>query len=82
VLCAERQRLLHAYCDAARAYYEAVRDLASNAGFAIGADFEHLRRGCRRQWEQLENARVTLARHEANHYCDRPDFAQFETQDR
>lgn len=72
----ERQRLLIDYRDAARRYSEAVRDLVEMVGLDLNADFELLRRNCRKTLETAEQARVALHRHETNHFCDRTDFVQ------
>lgn len=71
LICPERQRLLVVYGDTVRTYYEAARTLVETLNVAMGADVDLLRRTCRRAWEQAEQARIALNRHEANHFCDR-----------
>lgn len=75
MICPERQRLLTDYSDSASQYSEAVRALVDMISGAVGADIDLLRRNTRKAHEQVEQARLTLFRHEANHFCDRADFA-------
>jgi len=74
MICPERARLLIDYRDAVHRYSETVRDLVEAIGLGIG-DYESLRRLVKESWDAAERARVTLARHEANHFCDRRDFS-------
>ena len=64
------------YRDAVHRYSERVRDLVEAIGLDINVPEEQLRRKMRQAWDAAEKARLALARHEANHLCDRPDFAE------
>lgn len=79
MLCPERVRLLVDYRDAVHRYFESVHDLVEMIGFEIDADVEPLRRKVRESWDSSEKARMTLARHEGNHFCDRRDFKPAES---
>jgi len=74
VICPQRQRLLVNYRDTTHRYSEAVRDLVEMVGLGVAADFDLLRRNCRRTLDTAEQARLALNRHEADHFCDRDDF--------
>lgn len=74
MLCQERARLLIDYRNAVHGYSERVHNLVEAIGLGINAPEEPLRRKIREAWDAAENARLALARHEANHLCDRPDF--------
>lgn len=71
MICPERLRLLIDYRDAAHRYSEAVRDLVEMVGLGLDGDIDLFRGGCSKIWHQTEQARLALARHEANHFCDR-----------
>lgn len=75
-MCAERQSLLTAYSQAARAYADSVCKITDLVGLGLGAEVAVLRGACRSAWEAVERARLALSRHEADHGCDRPDFAE------
>jgi hypothetical protein len=74
VICEERQRLLVEYRDSARRYSEVVCRLVETVGLELNTDIELLRRKCRAASTAVEQARLALHRHEADHFCDRPDF--------
>jgi hypothetical protein len=74
LICPERQRLLIDYRDAAFRYSEAVCKFVEMIGLELNADLELLRRNCRSTAATVEQARLALHRHEANHFCDRLDF--------
>jgi len=73
--CEERRILLSDYSKAARAYADSVGKMTDLAGLGLRPEFDLLRRTCRTAWEASERARLALYRHEANHGCDRSDFA-------
>jgi len=74
VICAVRLRLAIDHRDRTRVYSEAVRKLTDLLGYGLESEVSVLRRACRVEWEASEKARVTLARHEADHFCDRDGF--------
>ena len=74
MLCPERERLLVDYRDTLHSYSERVRDLVEMVGLGINADMDLLRRKVRDAHERAEKARMSLHRHEADHFCDRLDF--------
>lgn len=74
-MCSERRTLLSGYSDAASAYADSVRKMTDLVGLGLSSEVDLLRRGCRSAWEAAERARLALSRHEANHGCDRSDFA-------
>ncbi len=74
MVCPERARLLIDYRDAVHRYSDRVQDLVEMIGLDINADAELLRRRVREAWDASEKARVSLARHEGGHFCDRSDF--------
>ena len=71
MICPERKLLLVEYADAVRVHYEAVRKMIDMADAALGSDLDLIRLHCRNALEQAEQARLTLHRHELNHFCDR-----------
>jgi hypothetical protein len=73
MLCPERQRLLINHRDTVQEYAGHVRDFVERVGLEVG-ESQLLRIRCAEAWERAEKARVALSRHEANHFCDRPDF--------
>ncbi len=77
MLCPERKRLLEDYQSTVKRYSERVTDLVDKAKAALGDDLNLLRRNCRTAWEEAEQARLQLARHEAIHYCDRPELLEY-----
>lgn len=70
-ICEERARLLRGYADGARSYadrVELLRDLIeSGSDQGVG----EARRNCRAAWDETEQSRLALYRHEADHQCDR-----------
>lgn len=62
-----------------RSYSQNVDELVEWIAFEIEADAEPLRRKVRESWDTAEQARVTLSRHEANHFCDLGDFQPSKT---
>ncbi len=80
MVCPERSRLLINYRDAVHHYSECVHDLVEMIALEIvGTDTDMLRRRVREAWDASEKARVSVARHEANHFCDRDDFKPAES---
>jgi hypothetical protein len=74
MLCPERQLLQAEYLAAAEQYSECVRDFLDAGKLSVNADVERVRMSCSRALAVYERARLALARHEADHSCDRPDF--------
>ena len=75
MLCPERARLLIDYRDAVHRYSERVHDLVDTIGLEIKDDVQLLRRRVKEAWDATEKARMAVHRHEADHSCDRVDFA-------
>jgi hypothetical protein len=75
MLCPERLRLVTDYRETTRAYADSVRKMTDLVGLGIESEVDLLRRTCRVAWDATEQARLALFRHEANHGCDRTDFA-------
>lgn len=75
MLCAERHVLLSDYHETARVYADSVRKMTDLVGLGIDSEVDLLRRACKVAWEDAEHARLALHRHEADHGCDRWDFA-------
>jgi hypothetical protein len=73
-MCPERIRLVADYRETTRTYADFVRKMTDLVGLGIESEVDLLQRSCRLSWEAAEKARVALFRHEANHYCNRPDF--------
>lgn len=74
MICPERLRLFSDYRETARNYSEQVRKMADLLHAGASCEIDVLRRACRVAWETAERARLALACHEANHFCDRNDF--------
>jgi len=74
VICPERLCLVADYRETTRNYSDQVRKLADLLHAGAACEIDVLRRACRTAWELAEKARLALARHEANHFCDRIDF--------
>ncbi len=74
VICAVRLRLAIDHREATRVYSEAVCKMTDLLGLGLESEVSLLRRVCRIEWEASEKARLTLARHEADHFCDRDSF--------
>jgi hypothetical protein len=70
-ICQERHRLLKEYHDSAVAYADAVRNMSDVISAGLDSEIQVARRVCRNAWNVVEQARVTLFRHEADHCCDR-----------
>lgn len=75
-MCSERQVLLSSYSSAARSYADSVCKMTELVDLGLASKVEVLRRACRSAWDVAESARLALSRHEANHGCDRSDFAE------
>lgn len=75
MICAERRVLLFDYQETTRVYAESVSKMTDLVGLGIDTEVALLRRVCKTAWEACEQARLKLYRHEANHGCDRADFA-------
>lgn len=75
-MCSERRALLSDYSETARVYADSVRKMTELLGLSLGSEVDLLRRNCRSSWEAAERSRLALSRHEANHGCDRSDFAE------
>ena len=75
VTCPERLRLAREYRDSCLVYSEAVRKMTDLICKGVSWEVNVLRGGCRGAWDGTEKARLALARHEADHFCDRTDFA-------
>jgi hypothetical protein len=69
--CEERARLLRGHADAASSYARRVLEMAELVISGQEHRVAEARRHCRTAWEQTENSRLALARHEADHACDR-----------
>lgn len=69
--CNERMRLLVDYRDTAHAYARSVHDLVEAIALDLEGNMDVLRGSCRSAWDALEKARMRIARHEADHFCDR-----------
>jgi hypothetical protein len=74
VTCPVRLRLAIDHRDTTRVYSEAVRKMTELMGLGLESEVAGLRRACRTAWEATETARLGLARHEADHFCDRDGF--------
>ena len=65
--------------DAVRSYADMVSNLYSLVGLGLESEVELLQRKCRSAWQAVEQARLALYRHEANHSCNRSDFRAGQT---
>jgi hypothetical protein len=70
-ICQERVRLLRNYSDAATHYAGKVREMAQLAIQGKESESGAVRALCRTAWDAVESTRLVLARHEADHTCDR-----------
>jgi len=70
-ICRERVRLLRNYSDAATSYAGKVREMADLAIGGQDHESNSVRALCRSAWDAVESTRLALARHEADHACDR-----------
>jgi len=75
VICPERLRLAISHRETTRAYSEAVRKMTEMMGMGLESEVAVLRNTCRVMSEASDKGRLALARHEADHFCDRTDFA-------
>jgi hypothetical protein len=75
MMCQERIRLVTEYRETTRTYADFVRKMTDLVGLGIETEVDLLRRSCKLAWETAEKSRLALYRHEANHGCDRRDFA-------
>jgi len=71
MICQERVRLLYKYRDATTEYAGKVRDMTELAIRGQEAESNAKRALCRAAWDAAESSRLALARHEADHACDR-----------
>lgn len=62
------------YRDTTRTYSEHVCKLTDLLCLGL-QEVTLLRCSCRTAWDAAENARLALARHEADHGCDRADYS-------
>lgn len=72
--CPVRLRLVTDYRETTRVYSEQVRKLTDLIGLGVESEVLLLRRACRNAWDAAEKSRIALARHEADHFCDRDGF--------
>ena len=71
VACQERTRLIQDFSQSARDYASLVNQMADLVGSGLQSEVLVVRRAARRAWEKLEEAKLALYRHEADHGCDR-----------
>jgi hypothetical protein len=72
-ICQERIRLLREYKDGATHYAERVCQMTELAIAGHEIESNAARRLCREAWDTAEISRLALARHEADHACDRAE---------
>ncbi len=65
-------RLLRAHADAVRAYADMIDKALELTGLGLESELLVLRSRCRMAWQEVEEARITLYRHEADHLCSLP----------
>ncbi|HEX5228278.1 MAG TPA: hypothetical protein VFW44_11235 [Bryobacteraceae bacterium] len=70
-ICEERANLLRGYSAAARSYADKVEALAVLITSGTAQGVSEARRHCRTAWDETEQSRLSLYRHEADHQCDR-----------
>jgi hypothetical protein len=75
-VCRERIRLLGEYKSIVRYYAECVNEFSKAAGMGCNADIHLLRRLSMQAWAAAERARVALAHHESEHFCEAVCAAQ------
>jgi len=68
MLCAERARLIDEYRNAVRYYSECVNELADVANDHTNVQL--LQKLILQAWTASERARVALARHQSEHFCE------------
>jgi hypothetical protein len=76
-MCSERLRLLAAYRETTLVYADAVRKMTDLLCLGVDTEVYLLRRACTRAWGAVEESRLSLSRHEADHGCDRVDFVPY-----
>ena len=74
MICPERLRLANEYYTKGRYYSEQKRRVVDLMGLGVSAEMGILCEMCRKASEAVQNARLALYLHEANHFCDRNDF--------
>lgn len=67
--CEQKKELLNAYCKAAQRYSIAVEALVAARSRAPRKDYERMRRMSERAREKVEEARISLEGHVAEHGC-------------
>lgn len=70
-ICEVRARLLREHSHRAGVYADCVRQIADSAASGPEERVWEVRRKCRAAWEEIEQSRLALYRHEADHLCDR-----------
>jgi hypothetical protein len=70
-ICQERARLLRKYSAAVADYAKSVRDMAELVLSGEEVRASEARRICRTGWDDAEQSRLALYRHEADHSCSR-----------
>jgi hypothetical protein len=69
MICQERARLLRKYSDAVDDYAKGVREMADLVMSGEEVRASEARRICRKAWDDAEQSRLALSRHEADHSC-------------
>jgi len=70
-ICQERARLLRKFSDAVNSYARSVREMAELVMSGEEVRASEARRACRAGWDEAEQSRLALYRHEADHSCTR-----------
>jgi hypothetical protein len=70
-ICQERARLLRKYADAVTSYAKSVCEMADLVMSGQEVRANEVRRSCRTGWDETEQSRLALYRHEADHSCAR-----------
>ena len=73
--CEQRLALVRDYHNSTKTYADSVAKLSELIHCGLDTETDLLHRMCRTAWEAAEKARMALFRHEANHGCNRRDFA-------
>ena len=68
-ICQERARLLRSYSDAVSDYAKSVSEMTDLVIAGEEARANEVRRTCRTAWDEAEQSRLSLYRHEADHNC-------------
>jgi hypothetical protein len=71
MICQERARLLRSYREATNDYAGKVCEMTELAMRGGDGELNAKRLLCRAAWDAAESSRLALARHEADHACDR-----------